>query len=117
MIDQQRLLYNTGHDAALAHELCETFVGTAAELATELQSACESRDRCRMSRAAHTLTSNFEVLGAIPERDLALQVEQLASVGNDCADGEILEVLCRRLLGELHSVRNQVRALLTGQPL
>ncbi|MEZ6061676.1 MAG: Hpt domain-containing protein [Planctomycetaceae bacterium] len=112
MIDQQQLLVNTGNDPVLAYQLCEAFVSSSTELEAELRAACLSHDHELLSRTAHTLKSAFDVLGAVEQRDLALQVELLASArGSTGAEADLL-TLSHRLLGEVVSVRAAVRQLL-----
>jgi GAF domain-containing protein/CheY-like chemotaxis protein/HPt (histidine-containing phosphotransfer) domain-containing protein len=101
----ERLVTTMG--AEFVAELTDTFVEDSRELVATLRAALAAGDRDAFRRAAHSLKSNGETLGAMRLAAQARELEALARSGSLDGAGEGLEPLAReheavtRMLGEL----------------
>jgi HPt (histidine-containing phosphotransfer) domain-containing protein len=96
---------------AFVAELIDTFVEDARELTAQLPAALARRDVDGFRRAAHSLKSTSESLGAMALASLARELEAIARAGSLDGAGEGLAPVAAEYARVAHALRKLRRDL------
>lgn len=78
LFDELGLLRRVGGDAAIAHEVMETFLGDARLRLRDLEQVVRQRDREALARLAHTIKGAAGGAGATLVREIATRLQTQA---------------------------------------
>jgi len=93
VLDLEKAVYQMGGDEDLLKEVLQIFMDDMPRKLYELHNACESRDRERMRRAAHSIKGASANIAAECVQAVALEIEKMAPEADLDSIGERINTL------------------------
>ncbi|MGF1448803.1 MAG: ATP-binding protein [Opitutales bacterium] len=106
-LDELKRVMDGEHHETFVAQAISLFLETSPNLLGSLQRALERGDRKTVSRLAHSLKANSQLLGALQLHDISLKLEAEA----ETADLDVLQATAEALLSEYRMVSNELERL------